>query len=100
VGLAEAIKALRSELTSSMAEGSDKELKFRLGPVEMEFAVAVTREAGGEAGVKFWVVSLGGKGTLTSETTHRVTLQLQPLAQSGQDFVINDTVDGPVTGVD
>jgi hypothetical protein len=100
VGLSDAIRALRAELSASMAEGNDKELRFRLGPVEMEFEVAVTHEAGGEAGVKFWVVSAGGKGSVTSGTTHRVKLQLQPLTAGGQDFVINDTVDTPVTGID
>ena len=99
VGLADAIKALRAELSASMAEGRDKELKFRLGPVEMEFGVEVAKEVGGEAGIKFWVVSVSGKGGVATKATHRVKLQLQPLDAGGQDFVINAT--GPkVTGVE
>ena len=79
VGLADAIRALRSELTAVMAEGADKDVRFELGPVEMEFLLEVQREAGADAGVKFWVVSFGSKGSVKSGSTHRVTLTLQPL---------------------
>jgi hypothetical protein len=99
VGLADAIRALRAELTAAMAEGQGQELKFKSGPVEMEFALEVTKEAGVEAGVKFWVVTLGGKGSVSAAATHRVKLELQPVGEGGTDFVINDTVSGSVTGV-
>jgi len=98
VGPADAIKALRAELSAAMLEGKDKELQFKLGPVQMEFGVEVSNEKGGEAGIHFWVVSLGGKGSATSSVTHRIQLELQPLGSGGKDFVINDTVDKPVTG--
>jgi hypothetical protein len=78
VGLADAVRALRAELTTAMTEGRDGTLRFELGPVEMEFLLEVRREGGGEAGVKFWVVSLGGKGSASRGSTHRVTLSLTP----------------------
>ncbi len=90
VGLSDAIRALRSELTEAMAEGADEALRFELGPVEMEFLLEVGREAGGEAGVKFWVVSLGGKGSVTSGSTHRVTLSLTPRDRGGKSPQIRD----------
>ncbi len=95
VGLADAIRALRSELTAAMAEGAGQELRFELGPVEMEFLLEVGREVGVEGGVKFWVVSLGGKGSVTSGSTHRVTLALTPRTREGGTPRIRDVEPGP-----
>jgi hypothetical protein len=79
VPLASAIEALRGELIAAVRQGKDEEVRFALGPIELEFQVEVSREAGGEAGVKFWVVSLGGKGTRSSGTTHTVRVSLSPV---------------------
>jgi hypothetical protein len=90
VGLADAVRALRAELTSAMAEGEDQALRFELGPVEMEFLLEVNRQASGDAGVRFWVVSLGGSGSVTRGSTHRVTLQLVPKTANGETPRIAD----------
>jgi Trypsin-co-occurring domain 2 len=90
VGLADAVRALRAELTSVMAEGADQALRFELGPVEMEFLLEVNRQAGAEGGVRFWVVSLGGSGSVARGSTHRVTLQLVPKTSSGEAPRIRD----------
>ena len=91
VGLADAIRELRRELTESMTEGHGKPIRFELGPVEMEFLLEVGKDAGGEAGVRFWVVSLGGKGSVSSGSTHRVKLSLTPKDASGGSPEIADT---------
>ena len=95
VGLADAIKALRQELAAAMDEGQGKSVRFELGPVEMEFLLQVTKDAGGSAGVKFWVVSLGGQGGISSGSTHRVKLALTPKDASGGLPLIADTEKGP-----
>jgi hypothetical protein len=77
-GLAQAIGALRRELAQAKLAAAGEDLRFRLGPVEMEFLVEVTKEGSGEAGVRFWVVNVGGKGGVAKGTTHRLTLTLQP----------------------
>jgi hypothetical protein len=82
VGLAEAIRELRRELTEAMAEGQDQQIRFELGPVEMEFLLEITKAAEGDAGVRFWVISLGGKGSVSSGSTHRVNLSLTPRKHS------------------
>ena len=85
-GLAEAIGALRRELADAQRAGSGEDFRFRLGPVEMEFLVELTKEGSGEAGVKFWVVNAGAKGTVSRGTTHRLTLTLHPYdARTGTD---------------
>ncbi len=90
--LAEAVAALRQELTSAMRAGEGERVRFELGTVEMEFGLELAKERGAEAGVKFWVVTLGGKGSTTSGSTHRVTLQLTPKgADGGALGLISDT---------
>jgi Trypsin-co-occurring domain 2 len=91
VGLADAIRELRRELIEAMNEGQGKPIRFELGPVEMEFLLEVSKDAGGEAGVKFWVISLGGKGSVSSGSTHRVKLSLTPKDASGGSPEIADT---------
>lgn len=82
VPLARAIEALRRELVAAVQEGKDEEVRFALGEIELEFQVEVSHEAGAEAGVKFWVVSLGGKGSRTAGQTHTVKLSLSPVLAS------------------
>jgi hypothetical protein len=78
IPLAQAIRALRREILAAIREGEDKDLRFGLGPIELELQLAISREAGGEAGIAFWVVTIGGKGSRTSATTHTVKLVLMP----------------------
>jgi hypothetical protein len=79
VPLATAIDAVRRELVVALDQGKDAEVRFALGPVELEFQVEISFEAGGEAGVRFWVVTIGGKGSRSSATTHTVKLSLTPV---------------------
>lgn len=90
IGLADAIKELRRELTEAVAEAQDKPIRFELGPVEMEFLLEVGRAAEADAGVRFWVVSLGGKGSVSSGSTHRVKLSLTPQDHGGR-LMVSDT---------
>ncbi len=76
VELAQVISQLRQELSVAMREGED--LRCELGPVELELAVAVSREAGPNAKVRFWVIELGADATASSQATQRVTLTLDP----------------------
>jgi Trypsin-co-occurring domain 2 len=96
LGLVEAIDALRRDLVVAQRKAEEeKTLRFRLGPVEMEFLVEVTKEGKGEAGVKFWVVNVSAGGTLTRATTHRVTLTLHPYdVRTGEDASVADRDDG------
>jgi Trypsin-co-occurring domain 2 len=89
VGLAEAIKALRTELGQAMAEGSGQDIHFRLGPIEMEFQLEIENKFGGEAGIKFWVVTVGGSGSHTRGRTHRVALSLVPVGPDGKDLEVS-----------
>jgi hypothetical protein len=54
-------------------------LRFALGAIELELQVQAASEGVGEAAIKFWVVSVGGKGGRSSEATHTLRLSLTPV---------------------
>ena len=72
IPVAEAIRALRRELGRAVREGEDEDVRFALGDIELELQVDVSKEAGGEAGIAFWLVTIGGKASRTSGTTHTI----------------------------
>ena len=78
VELAQVIGQLRRELSAAMRDGEGEDLRFELGPVELELTVAVSREAGPNAKVRFWVIELGAEGKVGSQATQRITLTLDP----------------------
>jgi hypothetical protein len=78
VELAQVIGQLRRELSAAMRDGEGEDLRFELGPVELELTVAVSREAGPNAKVRFWVIELGAEATVSSQATQRIMLTLDP----------------------
>ena len=93
IGIPEAVENLRSELVAAMNSGTGQHLRFSLDSVEVELTLAMERETATEAGVNVWVVSIGGKGSATSETTHRVKLSMTPhfvLEGGGSDPVLDE----------
>ena len=78
-GLAATVRALRAELTEAMSEGREQDLLFELGDINLEFQVAVSKDAAAEGGVRFWVVTLGAKGSMATSATHRLALTLRPV---------------------
>jgi Trypsin-co-occurring domain 2 len=76
--LADVIKSLREELNEAMVDAAGKVIQFELGPIDLEFQVVVSREAGGSGKIRFWVVELGGEGKMSSASTQVIKLQLTP----------------------
>lgn len=89
LGLAEAIEAVRLQLRRAQDAGRGSDVRFAVGPVEVEFAVDVSKKAGGEASVKvLGLLSLGGKGELSQGQTHRVKISLTPIGVGGEPFEV------------
>ena len=84
IPLAEAIADLREELARAIEDGAGQAIRFELGPVEMEFELAVTRQSGGSGKAKFLVFELGAEGTLGQARTHRLKLTLEPIGPGGR----------------
>lgn len=85
VELEKVISQLRQELSAAMREGEDEDLRFELGPVQLKLTVAVSKEAGANAKVQFWVVGLGADGKVASQATQRITLTLDPRRRGSKD---------------
>jgi NTP-dependent ternary system trypsin peptidase co-occuring protein len=90
IELVEAIRALRRELIKAQQGQEDKEILFQVEDIDLEMKFEVSKSAGAEAGIKFWLVSLGGKGDLTSATTHTVRLKLRAITPQGGDIQVQD----------
>lgn len=78
IELAELIGQLRAELTEATRAGKNADLQFELGPVTLELAVAVDKEAKPGAKVRFWVIELGADLRAAESTTQRINLTLDP----------------------
>ncbi|MHA6763937.1 trypco2 family protein [Streptacidiphilus sp. PAMC 29251] len=89
VGLNETISAVRRELQEAMSAGASEPLKFRTGPVELEFTVSVKKE--GEARTRILVLpwSADARGAIADERMHRIKLTLQPEESPGHDARIS-----------
>jgi Trypsin-co-occurring domain 2/Coenzyme PQQ synthesis protein D (PqqD) len=82
--LADTIAAVRRDLCAALADGYGQPVRFRAGPVELDFGVAVTCTGGGQEGVRLSVLT--NQDALAGATTQRVKVTLQPLdADTGAD---------------
>jgi len=94
IPLSATVRLLRSELAQAVDAAQGEDLQFTLGPVELEFQLGVTNEGGGDAGIRFWVVSLGAKGSHANQQTHRMKLTLTPHRVSVPDGDVNIATPG------
>jgi hypothetical protein len=89
LALADAIEAVRRELRRAQDEGRGSDVRFVVGPAEVEFTVEVVKAAGGEASVKVLsLLSFGGSGQVSTGKTNRVKLVLTPVGVGGAPFEV------------
>jgi len=74
---------LHEQLQQAMEDGKDRKLRFEIKDLELEFKCGVTREGSADAGVSFWVIDLGAKGSITESKTQTVKLKLSPVTSDG-----------------
>ena len=82
IELAEVIRQLRGELNRARQGAADEDLRFELGPIELEVTVELEKEGGVDAKVRFWVAELGGDARVGTTNTQRIKLTLQPTLPS------------------
>ncbi|MGB3758623.1 MAG: trypco2 family protein [Rivularia sp. (in: cyanobacteria)] len=75
IGLAELIEQIKQELLSTEAEGEKPIPLFSVDQVNLELQVTARKE--GKAGIKVYVVELGGGGS--RDDVQKVTVTLTPL---------------------
>lgn len=78
IELAEFIAQLRSELSVAMEASKESNLRFELGPIEIELALASAKEAQAGAKVRFWVVDASADGKVNASSTQKLKLTLDP----------------------
>jgi Trypsin-co-occurring domain 2 len=93
VPLADAIEELRRQLTRAMLAGAESPMRFTVSELKLELEVAVTKSGEGHGGIKFWLVDFGAKADFSNATTHRVTLQLNPVDTEGKPVKLGDSVE-------
>lgn len=86
VGLADAISALRRELTTAAYEGKGEAMRFAIEPIELTVQVAVTKDVDGKIG---WDI-LGVGSTYEHVTTQSLTLKLAPVWQTPDGSMTTD----------
>ena len=86
--LGDAVSAIRAELARAEEEGRNSGVRFRTGPVELEFTVDVT--VGGTGRAKVFVLPLSADASASRERMHRIRLTLQPVDEHGRDKKISD----------
>jgi hypothetical protein len=82
-GLAEAVNAVRQELIRARVLGAGSPMPFEVGPIEMEFEVALAKQGAGNAAVKVWVFEAGTSASLSNQRTHRLKVVLNPQHRDG-----------------
>ncbi|TXS35608.1 hypothetical protein EAO75_43905 [Streptomyces sp. uw30] len=90
VELATAIEAVREELRRTAAHADD--LRFEVGPIELEFGVELRQDPKTRAGVRVMVLT-GGPDQAAGAAQHRIRLELTPQSRHGRALMIGDTDD-------
>jgi hypothetical protein len=102
VPLSAAIGALRDELAQAWWDARNQSVRFKPSPVELTLQVAVTAGGKGKAGVRWWLLELGGEVSYQSVVTQTVKVRLEPeiFDENGQplEFLIEATDEEASTG--
>jgi NTP-dependent ternary system trypsin peptidase co-occuring protein len=88
IELADAVASIRDELLVAAARGAGSDVEFVVGPIELEFAVEMRRDAKVKAGFKAWLVSADVEGGVARGRTHKVKLTLTPKRPGGGDLLV------------
>lgn len=80
--LADAVRALRQELVEAANDAKHNDIRFEVGPIEMEFQVVATKESTKNGEISFKIfgqgVSGGIGGKQSGQETQKVKLVLTP----------------------
>jgi NTP-dependent ternary system trypsin peptidase co-occuring protein len=84
--LVDVIRSLRAEIQEATTAGIDESLRFKLGPIELEFQVVAAKEAGADGKISFHIfgvgAEIGGNAKGSDQRTQRIKLVLTPVKVS------------------
>lgn len=90
VSIADAVHALRQELTVAMAEDESGPLRFGLGAVDLEMSVVIERSSRGDGATRYWVVP---REAARNGGYHTVKLALAPVTSRGEVSAVTISAD-------
>ena len=80
--LSDVIRSLRVEIQEAVKAGAGELFRFKLGPIELEFQVVATKEAGADGKISFHIfgagAEIGGNARGSDQRTQRIKLVLTP----------------------
>ncbi|WP_339131867.1 trypco2 family protein [Streptomyces sp. f51] len=94
--LADAIALLRDQIAEAQdriaapAGAGHRGVLFTLGEITLDLGLELTGTKGVNGGLRWSVISLGGKKDSGRKTTHTVTVKLQPHRPGGSDIDVSD----------
>jgi len=95
IGLSEAIEYVRAEIAKSITRSGDDVVRFRPGEVKLDLEIAFASSHAGAAGLKVWVLTLGGSKAKSVTNTHRISLSLTPVLPRGDVYLSAEDDEGP-----
>jgi hypothetical protein len=90
IELADVLVGLRKELQKAQAQAAKESLRFRVDAIDVEVKLGVTKKKGGKAGVKFWVLDIGGDVGAEQQAMQTVRLKLTPDGADGGETFVSD----------
>lgn len=94
VRLAEAIKALRAELIEATTTENTSGLRFKPGPVELTVEAGLTKNVGGNTGIKWWLVEAGVEASRQSMVMQTLRITLQPVVTDSEGRIVDALISG------
>lgn len=94
--LADAITLLRDQVAEArrrIGAGHHAGVQFGLGEITVELGMELARTGGIDGGLRFSVVSFGGRHESSRKATHTVTVRLTPHLPGGGDVDVADQDD-------
>ncbi|MFJ4524025.1 trypco2 family protein [Streptomyces sp. NPDC088810] len=93
--LADAITLLRDQVAEAQDRiadpaGRDQGVLFTLGEITLDLGLELTGTKGINGGLRWSVISLGGKKESSRKATHTVTVKLTPHRPGGGDIDVSD----------
>ncbi|KFG01316.1 hypothetical protein IQ62_08460 [Streptomyces scabiei] len=91
--LADAITLLRDQVAEArkrLENDGDGGVLFGLGEITLELGMELAHTGGANAGLRFSVVSIGGKKEKTDRSTHKLTVRLDPHYPDGRPVNVRD----------
>lgn len=90
IELADLLVGLRKELQKAQTDAARESLRFRVDAVDVEVKLGVTKKKGAKAGVKFWVLDMGGDVGNEQQAVQTVRLKLTPDSADGGETLVSD----------